>query len=328
MTWLKLRINTTTEAVDWVRTLLSTTAYRGTVQVIPYDSSTAGAQDAPPPDWAYAIDLYLLDDFSSSSQLNEIDQRLSSLYRVGQASEPEITELDEITPSRIAADAVIHRMGQRVVVVSPKTTYRPQTDHEILLKLEESLAFGSGLHPATRLSLQLLERHVLPGMTGLDLGSGSGILSVAMAKLGATVLALDNDPVAVQATQHAVALNQVESLVTVMKGSLGAGSNLGNWMGSSLDAVMDTLDAGTATIEPRGQFDIVVANILARIHIALASDFQQALQQPDGASGCLITAGFTTDYEPDVSTALKQAGFELIDCERLGEWVALAHRLM
>lgn len=320
MSWLKLSINTIAEAVDWVRTLLSTTAYLGNIQVIPYKLSDATNHAVTQTPWDYTVGLYLPDDFNATSQINEISQRLASLCRVGQASALEITELDEKINPIALANAVIHRIGQRFVVVSPDSTYMPQTVDEILLNLEDSLAFGSGLHPATMLSLRLLERHVLPDMTGLDLGSGSGILSVAMAKLGATVLALDNDRVAVQATQKAVALNQVEHLVTVIEGSLGAGSDLGHWMGGTVDSTL-------STVEPTGRFDLVVANILARIHIALASDFQQALRQTDNHSGCLITAGFTTDYEQDVSHALMQVGFEVIDCERMGEWVALAHRV-
>jgi ribosomal protein L11 methyltransferase len=320
MSWLKLSINTTAEAVDWVRTLLSTTAYGGDVQVIPWNSSQEAHQEASPTTWDYAIRLYLTDDFSANSQIHEISQRLASLYRVGQASDLEVTEVSEKPTGVDAAPEFTHRVGQRFVVVSPHTSYTPLTSDEILLSLGDSLAFGSGLHPATMLSLRLLERYVSPGMTTLDLGSGSGILSIAMAKLGAKVLALDNDPVAVYATQNAVMLNKVEHLVTVSEGSLGAGNTLGHWMGGSVAN-------SVSTIEPIDGFDLVVANILARIHIALAPDFQQALRQTDGRFGFLITAGFTADYEPEVTQALEQAGFKVIDYERIGEWVALAHQL-
>ncbi len=157
-------------------------------------------------------------------------------------------------------------------------------------------------------------------MTVLDLGSGSGILSVAAAKLGAKVLAVDNDGVAVQATQDAIHLNNVEQQVTVMKGSLGQGSTLGHWMGGTIGTV--------PSIQADVSFDLIVANILARIHIALAPDFRQSLRHTDKNRGLLITSGFTTDQEEAVSTAIVESGFEALEREPLDEWVALAFRLI
>ncbi len=76
-------------------------------------------------------------------------------------------------------------------------------------------------------------------------------------------------------------------------------------------------------LEPQATFNLIAANILARVHIALAADFQRALQP----RGLLLTAGFTVDYEADVLAALTAVGFETIDDARSQEWVALMHRL-
>jgi ribosomal protein L11 methyltransferase len=213
----------------------------------------------------------------------------------------------------------IHRIGQRFVVLTPNTPYESQQEDEVILRLKTTLSFGSGLHPTTMLSLQLLERYIVPAMNVLDFGSGSGILSIAMAKLGASVLAIDNDDIAVQSTQDAIYRNGVETQVTAMKGSLGHGGDLGHWLGSY------TLD-NVSTIESNQIFDLIVANIQARIHIALAPDFQQAVRRDDEYTGLLIAAGFTTDYENEVTTALGKAGFEVVDRESLNEWVGLAYR--
>jgi ribosomal protein L11 methyltransferase len=91
-------------------------------------------------------------------------------------------------------------------------------------------------------------------------------------------------------------------------------------MGGNIIDNMPTIDA-TQT------FDLIVTNILARVHIALADDYRHALRRTDARTGLLITAGFTADREEEVDTALVEAGFEAIDCERLNEWVALAHQL-
>jgi ribosomal protein L11 methyltransferase len=123
----------------------------------------------------------------------------------------------------------------------------------------------------------------------------------------------------VQATQAAVNHNQVATQVTVRAGSLGQGSQLGHWMGGvALDQV--------SAIDPVARFDVVVANILARIHITLAADYCAALQKPDGA-GLLITAGFTQDYQADVTAALGAVGLVAIDSAHDDEWVASVYRL-
>ncbi|HEY9621478.1 MAG TPA: 50S ribosomal protein L11 methyltransferase [Crinalium sp.] len=320
MSWLQLSINTTHESVDWVRTLLSTTTYAGDMQVVPYSREDIIDHDEPQANWAFTVHLYLPNTISTNHQLDEIYRRLSGLERVREISILDAIDVETKVDYAHTINSSIHRIGQRFVIVSPDTTYEAETSDQICIKLPESLAFGSGLHPATILSLQLVEQYTRPSMSGLDLGSGSGILSVAMAKLGANVLALDNDPVAVRSTQDAVNLNQVNHQVTVMEGSLGAGNELGHWMGG------ETTDNGTL-IQPAGRFDIVVANILARIHIALAQDFQQALQQSSDRPALLITSGFTTDYKDEVTNALTQAGFELIACKQMDEWVAIAYQL-
>jgi ribosomal protein L11 methyltransferase len=314
---MELSIDTTPEAVDWVRTLLAETSYAGDVQVTQYAEAAARSEDAAAAAWAFTIRLYLPDDNQASAQAAAIDQLLSPLQRTGLATALATTVVAE-KPTLAAAG---HRIGNRFVVLAPDTPYRSQTPDEVTLRLKSTLAFGSGLHPATALSLQLLERHVLPKMNALDLGSGSGILSVAMAKLGAQVLALDNDCTAVWATQDAIARNGVAQQVSVTAGSLGQGSDFGHWMGGDIRSTV-------ASVQPTASFDLIVANILARVHIALAHDFRQALRRTAAHTERLIVAGFTADYEADVDAALTAAGFAVVDRERSHEWVALAYRLI
>jgi ribosomal protein L11 methyltransferase len=316
MTWIELQIDTTPEAVDWVSTLLATVDYRGDMQINRLERSP----NEPDSDWAFTIRLYLPDDAQAYSSIQEIANRLSSLHRTGLTTELQTTVVENKPSSADESQSLMrHRIGQRFVVLSPDSPYQA-TDNEIPIILKPSLAFGSGLHPATRLSLQLLERYVMPAMKTLDLGSGSGILSVAMAKLGATVMALDNDRAAVQATQDAADRNRVGQQVTVMEGSLGQGSNLGHWMGGEVSEAVPA-------IAPAGHFDLIAANILARMHIALADDFRQALHRTSPHNGILITAGFTADYQAEVAAALNKVGFEAIDRAELDDWVALAHQI-
>ncbi|NEQ26698.1 MAG: 50S ribosomal protein L11 methyltransferase [Microcoleus sp. SIO2G3] len=323
MPWMELSLDTTHEAVDWVRTLLAETKNLGDVHITEYTEPNLPHRrdrDVAQPQWTFTICLYLHHDAYSEAQVEKIVNLLSPLQRTGLATTPQVTVVEEKPTQVEVPNSLVHRIGQRFVVLTPDAPYQEAAD-EVTLRLKTSLSFGSGLHPATIVSLKLLERYILPTMNVLDLGSGSGILSVAMAKLGANVLALDNDSLAVQATQDAVRRNGVEEQVTVREGSLGQGSGLGHWMGG------DTIE-NIPTVEATASFDLIVTNILARVHIALADDFQRALRRTDAHKGLLITAGFTTDFEDEVTMALTEAGLEAVDCERFNEWVALAHRLV
>lgn len=320
---MELSLDTTHEAVDWVRTLLAATHYTGEVRITKYtepDLSRLTEWDIVQPRWAFTICLYLPYDTRASLGVQEIVNQLSPLHRTGLTTAVEMAVVEEKPEQAEALSPLVHRIGQRFVVLASDAPYCSEAADEVTLRLKTTLAFGSGLHPATVVSLQLLERYIFPNMNVLDLGAGSGILSVAMAKLGARVLALDNDSIAVRSTQDAVVCNGVEQQVTVREGSLGCGSELGHWMGGN------TLD-NVPIIEATETFDLIVTNILARVHIALADEYRRALRRSDARTGLLITAGFTADREDEVSTALTEAGFEAVDCERLNEWVALAHRL-
>ncbi len=306
MAWIELSLDTTAEAVDWVCTLLAETQGVedfGIANYLPQAESTS---------WMFTLRFYVPHDRQSRSRVDAIAQLLSPLHRTGLTTELEAALVETKLPA--SQKSSIHRIGQRFVVLANNAVYQSRPN-EILLRLKPSLAFGSGLHPATMLSLRLLERYTTPDMKALDLGCGSGILSVAIAKLGAQVLALDNDAIAVQATQATIQDNQVEAQVTVQCGSLGDGSRLGHWMSGSLTHEVSTIHAA--------DLNLIAANILGRIHIQLAADYRDALR----SNGLLITAGFTTDQEPEVVAALQSVGFEALEYERSGDWVAIAHRL-
>ncbi|MEA5504295.1 50S ribosomal protein L11 methyltransferase [Halotia wernerae UHCC 0503] len=319
MPLMELSLDTTDEAVDWVCTLLAETIDIDDIQITKYQKQSLpqlATQDLAHPPWTFTIRLHIPYDLHSQVTVEKIVNLLSPLHRTGLATTIQTTVVEAKSKDADIDNPLVHRIGKGFVVLAPDTPYQSEATDEVILRMKTSLAFGSGLHPATILALQLLERYIVPTMNVLDLGSGSGILSVAIAKLGASVLALDNDAIAVQATQDAVTLNQVEQQVTVMSGSLGVGSDLGHWMSG-------ITSNNVSKIEGKQTFDLIVANILARVHITLADDFRRSLRQP----GILITAGFTTDHEENVVTALTEVGFEVIDCERFNEWVALTYRL-
>src|SRR5205085_3028602 len=114
----------------------------------------------------------------------------------------------------------VTHIGQRLVIRPSWREYTPK-DNEVVLELDPGMAFGTGLHPTTRMCLEQVERYIRPGMHILDVGTGSGILALAAAKLGAAnVHCIDNSSVAVESATANVAANGLSDRITVALGVL------------------------------------------------------------------------------------------------------------
>ncbi len=188
----------------------------------------------------------------------------------------------------------VERYGQRIVVVPSWREYTA-LPNDVVLTLDPGMAFGTGQHETTRMCLEAIERTVTAGTGVLDVGCGSGILSIAAAKLGAgMVRAVDVDPVCVRVSAENIALNSVS--VEVQEGSLGA--------------------AWPFPDGPTGTFDVVVANIIARAIIDMADDLVGALR-PDGR---LIVSGVIGEREAEVLEALKKQELHVESVRAMGEW--------
>src|SRR4051794_17978579 len=176
------------------------------------------------------------------------------------------------------------RVGRRIVIRPTWLTHEPRAD-DVVLDLDPGMAFGTGLHPTTRLCLAEMEtvadRGALDGARVLDVGCGSGILAIAAAKLGAAhVLGLDIDPIAIEATDANAARNGLGDRIRARRGSLPSG------------------EAG---------HDVVLANLIASILIELAPALRDELR-PDGT---LLASGIFVDREGDVRRAFESAGLEV-----------------
>lgn len=159
------------------------------------------------------------------------------------------------------------------------------------IALDPGMAFGTGLHPTTRQCLEALSVIEIEGVRVLDIGTGSGILAIAAAKRGARrVVAVDTDIIAVRAAGENAATNRVDVEVA---------------LGSAADVP--------------GRFDVVVANIVGPVLVAMAADLRARLDSP----GTLLLAGITRESSDAVVAALAEPGVDLVSHDEQGDWSSL-----
>ncbi|MDH7601983.1 MAG: 50S ribosomal protein L11 methyltransferase [Armatimonadota bacterium] len=187
------------------------------------------------------------------------------------------------------------RVGK--IVVSPSWEEPAAEEGDIVVQIDPGMAFGTGYHESTRLCLQALQDFVRAGDTVFDIGTGSGILAVVAAKLGAgRVIAVDIDPVAVSAAIENVARNEVSEKVAVLLG----------------DSPRDC----------PGSADLVVCNIVPDVIIRMAPDLAAKLNH----DGVLITSGIVQERTADVTSALESVGLETSEIREENTWVAVISR--
>lgn len=188
------------------------------------------------------------------------------------------------------------RIGSHLVVKPTWEPYQAQQE-DLVIELDPGMAFGTGTHETTNMCMQLLEKHLQNGMRVMDVGTGSGILAIAAARLGAKqVLAIDIDPSAVKVANENVTLNGVQDQVRVVVGDLCKSEAM--------------------------PCDLAVANIVADAICMLAGPLTRHLEK----DRLLICSGIIREREQDVMNAALQAGYTLFDRIEKGEWVALALR--
>lgn len=191
------------------------------------------------------------------------------------------------------------RVGKRLMIV-PAWLNPPLAPEDIPIRLDPGMAFGTGTHPTTQLCLTAIEKHVRPGQAVLDLGTGSGILAITAAKLGAgPVWALDIDPEAVRVAGENTIANGVADQIQIQQGSLA-----------------EVLRANYSA-------PFVVANILARI---LNDMLDRGLAQTVKPGGLIVLSGILDSQAYEARAHLTSNGLTLLAQEHIDDWVALIAR--
>lgn len=196
------------------------------------------------------------------------------------------------------------RAAEDIVIKPTWEEYEKEKDSDILIEIDPGIAFGTGSHETTKLCIQALDKYVKEGDAVLDVGCGSGILSIAALKLGAKhATAIDIDEVAVKVAAENFAVNNISpGDYTLLDGDLISNAFL-------------KVKAGIG-------HDIVVANILADVIIPLTGVVRPHLKK----GGLYITSGILNTKEEEVREALEENGFEILSVEHMKEWCCFIAR--
>lgn len=190
------------------------------------------------------------------------------------------------------------RIGKNLVVKPTWREYKPEKN-DIILEIDPGMAFGTGAHPTSALCMGMIEKYLKPGGSFLDIGTGSGILMIAAAKLGAVrLLGTDTDEVAAQIAKENLLLNKIgEKRFNIKVTSL-------------VENVYE-------------RFDIVAANILTGVILNLLENISKNISK----NGILICSGITEKNRGRVEEKMISKGFEIIDAQTSDGWVCIAGRL-
>lgn len=282
--WLEVSVTVESEIAEAVAEVLSRYAHRGVV----IEAGPEGWSSGP-----VVVRAYLPADDQLPANKRRVEEALWHLGQIQPIPAPTFRPIaEEDWAEAWKKQLKILRVGQHIVIQPSWLDYSPASA-DIVIQLDPGMAFGTGLHPTTQMCLAALEELIWPGANVLDLGSGSGILAIAAAKLGAgRVLAVDNDPRAVQVARGNVIANGVQEIVSVERGSLP---------------------------DVSGSYDLVLVNILARVIVKMVREGLATRIRPGGV---LIAAGIIVDQEPKVIAAFEQV-LALVGRQQRDDWVSL-----
>lgn len=313
MKWTKLTLSTTAEAVDLVSNMLSELGIEG-IEIIDHVPLTEQEKKAMfvdilpvenTEDKTALINFYLDERQNLKSILNKIHAglgELSEFVDIG-TGKIEISETEDadwvnnwkafFKPFRIDDTIVIKPTWEKLDQVK---------DTDLIVEIDPGVAFGTGSHETTKLCILSIKKYLKPEMNLLDVGCGSGILSIVGAKLGAKkVTAVDIDPYAVKAAYENVQVNRIDSdKINILSGDLITDEDLRKEVGFAC-------------------YDMVVANILADIIIPLSAEIGLHMK-PDGL---FICSGIINTKKEDVKEVLMNNGFKILEINEMGDWISI-----
>ena len=316
MKWMKVSLKTTTEAVDFISSLFDELGLEG-IQIednVPLSQEDKEAMyidilpELPPDEGEATVTSYVSPDVDLEELKKQIEEGLEEISAFVNVGEGTITteETDDgdwinnwkafFKPFRVADDIVIKPTWEIL---------EDKKDDDLVIEIDPGTAFGTGAHETTRLCILGLRKYITPETELLDVGCGSGILSIIGLKLGAKhAVGTDIDPAALIATEENVQVNGItKEQFTAYAGNIITDKEVQEQVGFE-------------------KYDIVAANILADVIIPLSGEIRQHMKP----GGLFITSGIIDMKRDEVYEALIQNGFEIVEENTMGDWVSFVAR--
>ncbi|WP_053219120.1 50S ribosomal protein L11 methyltransferase [Virgibacillus senegalensis] len=306
MKWSEITIHTTNEAIEPISNILHEAGASGVVIEDPRDlvkerdTFYGEIYELNPDDYpeeGVYVKAYLPVNSFLGETVEEIKQAINNLlvYDIdvgrNKITVSEVHEEEWATAWKKYYKPV--KISEKVTIIPTWEEYTPVSSDEIIIELDPGMAFGTGTHPTTVLSVQALERFVSDGDKILDVGSGSGVLSIASVLLGAEqVKAYDLDEIAVKSTVLNAKLNRVEDKIESKQNNL-------------LDNVTE-------------KADMIVSNILAEIIIRFVKEAYDCLKP----GGIFITSGIIQAKKQMVRQELENSGFDIMEVNQMEDWIS------
>lgn len=311
MSWIELQIHTTNEAVDPITHVLSEHGIEG----VEIDEGWTFSEDDPvfidPLNWMVpvghtdphhptVIKAYLAYNDQTDSRIETLKEEVRTLTEFGinlgvcTFKTTEIHEQDWATAWEKYYKPV---HVTETLTVAPTWEKYEAKENEIVIELDPGMAFGTGTHETTTLCMKALQSYVSPNDVVIDVGCGSGILSITSVKLGADhVYAYDLDEVAVKSTLENSAINMCEDSITVKHQNL--------------------------LTNVHRQVDVVVSNILAEVIMKVTPDVKRVLK----THGIFIASGIIASKLEDIKSTLLENGFTIVEIQHDGHWVSVVSK--
>ncbi|MTI49386.1 MAG: 50S ribosomal protein L11 methyltransferase [Firmicutes bacterium] len=310
MKWIEVQVKTTTEAVEVVSNIFYEVGVGGLVIEDPNDIRM---QMKTEQDWDY-VDPSLLDNVfegvivkgyfpQSEDLIDKVELIRQNVEKIPQYNLDK--GLGEVTTTEVYEEDWAHgwkkyykpkKIGEKTVI-KPSWEEYEISDDEILIELDPGMAFGTGTHETTIMCLEQLEKTIQSNNQVIDVGCGTGILSIGAAKYGANkVIGVDLDEVSVKVSNENIIANNVNEIVEIRHGNL-----------------LDVVDE---------KADVIVANIIAEVIVVLVEDIPKFLNK----DGVFISSGIILEKIDMVKEALDKQNLEVVDTIIMGEWACIVSR--